>query len=141
MIKNLQETSDELQVTINNPPRPSGTPPSKRRGIGATLLLFCLSALLLFCSTTLQAQNTHYATGEVFIDRSGFMYIRTADTLNLYNSTLQRFEELLGYTSYWTTNSVSAVTSLGASLNYYCNHLEIIEIKKKDAVSVRCVME
>jgi len=33
-----------LHVIINNPPRPSGTPPFKRRGIGATVLL--LSFLL-----------------------------------------------------------------------------------------------
>jgi len=44
---------------------------------------FCFSALLLFCSLALQAQNAHYATGEVFIDHSGFMYISTGDTLNL----------------------------------------------------------
>ena len=58
-----------------------------------------------------------------------------------YNSATQRFESLFGYTAYWITNTVSAVTSLGASLTYYCNQLEIIEIKKMDAVSVRCVME
>jgi len=39
--------------------------------------------LLLFCSTALQAQNAHYATGEVFIDRSGFMYISNGNTLHL----------------------------------------------------------
>ena len=58
-----------------------------------------------------------------------------------YNSTSKRYEQLLGYTACWTTNTVSAVTSLGASLTYYCSQLEIIEIKKTDAVSVRCVME
>ena len=44
------------------------------------LTVFFFLGLLPF---SLLAQNAHYATGEVFIDRSGFMYIRTADTLNL----------------------------------------------------------
>jgi len=35
-----------LRVTFNNPPRPSGTPPFKRRGISATILLLCFSVLL-----------------------------------------------------------------------------------------------
>jgi len=45
------------KVTYSNPPRPSGTPPFKRRGTGATLLLFCSSALLLFISSFLHAQS------------------------------------------------------------------------------------
>jgi len=69
-------TSYPLHVTrYNNPPRPLGTPPFKRRGIGATFLHFCLSvflpfifsAFLLFCSSVLFAQTkadtihvTHY---------------------------------------------------------------------------------
>jgi len=68
----LKVTSDKLQVTYNNPPRPLGTPPFKRRGIGATFLHFCpstflLFSFLLFSSSALFAQTkadtihvTHY---------------------------------------------------------------------------------
>jgi len=41
-----------LRELFFNPPRPLGTPPFKRRGIGATVLLFCSSALLLSCNNS-----------------------------------------------------------------------------------------
>jgi len=48
---------NKLQVTFNNPPRPSGTPPLKRMGMSATILLFCSSAFLLFCFQPAFAQK------------------------------------------------------------------------------------
>ena len=45
-----------LHVTFINPPRPSGTPPFKRRGIGATILLFSF-LLFSFLLSPLSAQQ------------------------------------------------------------------------------------
>jgi len=59
-----------------NPPRPSGTPPFKRRGISATVLLFCFSAFLLFCSSA-------------FSQSSPIVILHTNDT----HSTLESYNE------------------------------------------------
>jgi len=60
--KKLQVTSCKLQVV--KPPRPSGTPPLKRRGI----LLFCFSAFLLFCfllSACTEVKREFYDNGRL----------------------------------------------------------------------------
>jgi len=60
-----------------------------------------------------------------------------------YNSVTERFEDLYGYTAYWSseTSENNDITTVGACLHYYCNHVEIVKIKKADAVSVRCILE
>jgi len=59
-----------------------------------------------------------------------------------YNSSTQQFKDLWGYTAWWSSDSATSdiSTSLGAVVRYFCNQLEILEIKKTDAISVRCIM-
>ena len=63
-MKNLSTPSGFLVSSYNKPPRPSGTPPLKRRGIFSlplspfSLLLFCFSALLLFPGCNYKKNNT-----------------------------------------------------------------------------------
>ena len=58
-----------------------------------------------------------------------------------YNSAFDRFEDLLGYTAFWssTAPATSATTATATAINYYCNKVEIVEVKLTDAISVRCV--
>jgi uncharacterized protein (TIGR02145 family) len=58
-----------------------------------------------------------------------------------YNSNTNRFENLYGYTAYWSSDAPTNGMGTVASLTYYCMQVEIVEIKLTDAVSVRCVME
>jgi len=61
-----------------------------------------------------------------------------------YNSTLQRFESLYGYTAWWSADaSINTTTNtlLGTIMRYYCDDLEIGEIKATDAISVRCLFD
>ena len=60
-----------------------------------------------------------------------------------FNSALQRFENLYGDTRFWSSNlpSPNATTHIAATVRYYCNQIEIIESRKADAVSVRCINE
>jgi uncharacterized protein (TIGR02145 family) len=60
-----------------------------------------------------------------------------------YNAALQRFEDLYGYTAWWSSDSFenNALMGIGAMMNYYCNHIEIVEIMKGDAISIRCLRE
>jgi uncharacterized protein (TIGR02145 family) len=58
-----------------------------------------------------------------------------------FNSTLQRFESMLGYTAYWSADTPEDDTCLGAVCKYFCNHVEILPIKKTDAISVRCILD
>jgi len=79
--KKLQITSCALQVV--KPPRPSGTPPFKRRGI----LLFYLSAFLLFC---------FLLTGCTEVKREYY------DNGKLKSETHYRFGKETGTTTYYS---------------------------------------
>ncbi|MDR0206345.1 MAG: M6 family metalloprotease domain-containing protein [Bacteroidales bacterium] len=57
-----------------------------------------------------------------------------------FNFTTQRFEYLYGYTAYWSSNA-TANTCTCAILNYNCNIIELVEIQKNNAISVRCIKE
>ena len=58
-----------------------------------------------------------------------------------YNSVTKRFENLLGYTAYWSSDAPTANFGIAAQFNYYCNQAEIVDIRLTDAISVRCVLE
>jgi len=60
-----------------------------------------------------------------------------------YNGAVQRFTELYGYTGWWSSDNAStmATTGLGAIMRYYCDYLEVIDIKNGDAISVRCLFD
>jgi uncharacterized protein (TIGR02145 family) len=57
-----------------------------------------------------------------------------------YNSNTQRFEDLTGYTAFWSADSDGNMCTCGV-FNYYCNQVELLYVLKTHAVSVRCVME
>jgi len=58
-----------------------------------------------------------------------------------YNSALNRFDDLYGYTAYWSSDTVTTENTCNAGcLTYYCNKLEIKELKLTDGASVRCVV-
>ena len=58
-----------------------------------------------------------------------------------YNSASQRFENLYGYTAYWSSDDPTNGMGTAACLTYYCEKLEIVELKITNGVSVRCVLE
>jgi len=60
-----------------------------------------------------------------------------------YNGSTARYEDLYGFTGWWAyDSSLSGETlSMGAVMEYYCNQIEIVEIKKTDALSVRCLYD
>jgi uncharacterized protein (TIGR02145 family) len=59
-----------------------------------------------------------------------------------YNGDAQRFESLYGYTAYWSSDTplYGTNTGIGAVLRYNCSQIEILEIKKTNAISVRCIL-
>ena len=56
-----------------------------------------------------------------------------------YNGALDRFENLYGFTGYWSNASVSAVEAQYFYLTYYCDYLLEGQLLKTDGLSVRCV--
>ena len=60
-----------------------------------------------------------------------------------FNGTLQRFDDLYGCTAWWSSNASTSnnMTGFGVIMNYYCSQIEIVEIMKGDAISVRCLHE
>ena len=58
----------------------------------------------------------------------------------IYNSALNRFENLYGYTTYWSSDDVTENTCNAGCLNYYCGKVEIVKLKLTDGASVRCVI-
>jgi uncharacterized protein (TIGR02145 family) len=58
-----------------------------------------------------------------------------------YNSATERFEDLLCFTAYWSSDAPTDTTCLAARLTCYCNILEIVDDKLTNGLSVRCVMD
>ena len=58
----------------------------------------------------------------------------------IYNSTTSRFEQIYGYTAFWSADADSE-TATAAIIKHHCDEIEMVEIAKTDAASVRCVME
>jgi len=69
-------------------------------------------------------------------DNFGF----TALPAGWFNSGTNRFEDLYGYTGWWTSDSGSATTS-DASLSYFCDKIQTLPKSKTDKLSVRCVRD
>jgi len=114
--KKLQITSYALQVV--KPPRPSGTPPFKRRGI----LLFCLSAFLLFSGCT-EVKHEFYDNGR------------------LKSETHYRFGKETGTTTYyhyWYNTKIMEVEMKKGKRNgnfierYFNNKPKVIAFYKND---------
>jgi uncharacterized protein (TIGR02145 family) len=59
-----------------------------------------------------------------------------------YNGTTKRFEDLYGYTGWWSSdNAPGNRDALHYYLNYYCDSLEEKDKPKGDGLSVRCVLD
>jgi uncharacterized protein (TIGR02145 family) len=60
-----------------------------------------------------------------------------------FNSTTQRFEDMLGYTAFWSSDAASTTTStcLCARMRYNCPVLEFVDIKLTNAISIRCILD
>jgi len=56
-----------------------------------------------------------------------------------YNSVTDRFEDLYRNTVFWSSDDAVNHVVTNAIFKYHCNQIEIVEIKKTDAVSVRCI--
>ena len=56
-----------------------------------------------------------------------------------YNGALNRFEDLYGFTAYWTCDADPRETATTFTFTYYCNETQNITILKTDGISVRCV--
>jgi len=87
-------TNHKLHITFSNPPRPSGTPPFKRRGIGATLFSFSpflLFSFLLFSSSALFAQD-------VIVTKEGNKVNSKVTEINENDIKYKKFENLDGPT-------------------------------------------
>jgi uncharacterized protein (TIGR02145 family) len=59
----------------------------------------------------------------------------------MYNATAGRYVKLYSATAYWSVDEgATQATALYFSLEYYCNVAQIFDLRKIDAISVRCVM-
>jgi len=58
-----------------------------------------------------------------------------------YNSSTNRFEDLYGFTGYWSTLSDNTQIAHYFSFTYYCDSLMEGVKYKRDGLSVRCVMD
>jgi hypothetical protein len=58
----------------------------------------------------------------------------------LYNSSLQRFEDLLTGDHYWNPEStLNSAIAGGSVINYFCDSIQSEESLKTDLKSVRCI--
>jgi uncharacterized protein (TIGR02145 family) len=58
-----------------------------------------------------------------------------------YNGASQRFENLYGYTAFWSSDVPSPTTAIAAQITHSCSQLEFVNIMKNNALSIRCIME
>jgi uncharacterized protein (TIGR02145 family) len=58
-----------------------------------------------------------------------------------YNSSIDKFLELYGFTGYWATNTAPNAHAHVTTLNYWCEEVRHIIMKMSDGLSVRCVMD
>jgi len=59
----------------------------------------------------------------------------------LFNDAKQQFEDLYGYTAFWSSNDTSGTITTVACFNYYCTHIEYKSLTKANAISVRCIRD
>lgn len=58
-----------------------------------------------------------------------------------YNGNKQQFENLYGLCAFWTSDTHKNSIATCARSRYYCNRIEIVDINKTDAISIRCIQE
>jgi len=94
--------------------------------------------LLNMYNLTELSDPAYWLTPNTHTNSKGFN-LRAA---GFFNADLQRYENLYGFVAYWSSE-ISTSTALipVACKTHYCPYIELKEIKKTDAVSVRCVMK
>jgi uncharacterized protein (TIGR02145 family) len=58
-----------------------------------------------------------------------------------HNGTIERFEDLYGFTGYWACDANVGQNAPYFSISYYCNIIKEEYTSKADGLSVRCVMD
>ena len=58
-----------------------------------------------------------------------------------YNGAIDRFEELYGFTAYWSYNANPSETANTFTFTYYCDKPQDAPILKSDGLSVRCIWD
>jgi uncharacterized protein (TIGR02145 family) len=58
-----------------------------------------------------------------------------------YNGAINRFEELYGFTAYWSCDADPSVSATGFTFTYYCSKPQEDPILKTDGISVRCIWD
>ena len=58
-----------------------------------------------------------------------------------FNGAIDRFEDMYGYTGWWTSTSITNQTSLLNFITYYCDGITAHELLKSDGLSVRCILD
>ena len=56
-----------------------------------------------------------------------------------YNAALDRYENLLGSTKFWTSLNANAQNATSVEINYFCEDGMMKEFSKEDGLSVRCL--
>jgi uncharacterized protein (TIGR02145 family) len=56
-------------------------------------------------------------------------------------SAADHYENLYGYTVFWSSDVSGSSTTICACTNYFCNIFELMNFKKSDAVSIRCIKD
>ena len=56
-----------------------------------------------------------------------------------YNAALDRYENLLGSTNFWTSLNANAQNATSVEINYFCENGMMKEFSKEDGLSVRCL--
>jgi uncharacterized protein (TIGR02145 family) len=57
-----------------------------------------------------------------------------------FNGAMNRFEDMYGFTGWWTSLSSTDQTAFYNFINYYCHDIMTQELLKSDGLSVRCIM-
>ena len=58
-----------------------------------------------------------------------------------YNGATNRFEDMYGFTGWWTSYSSSDMAAIYHFINYYCTDITTVETLKSEGLSVRCIMD
>ena len=80
---------------------------------------------------------TYWLQPNTYTNNTGF----DSRGAGIFNGEINRFENLLGYTAYWSYDIFTSAPYTGVYLQYNCNKVEIVTVKNTDAISVRCIQK
>jgi uncharacterized protein (TIGR02145 family) len=94
-----------------------------------------LDLLSTFPAADIKSENYWITPGN---DKYGF----EARPAGRYSSATGKYEDLYGFTGYWSSNgNGNGTTASYFSISYYCPMPETLNIKRADGLSVRCIMD